>query len=77
MAEKKGYSMAEFRKLLQSWQSEPCKRGDYSHCPSADKAKAYLEKPDGSRQYFCWIGCPLLMLSDEDIGKVFREGRPC
>ncbi|GEM_PF-3269913 len=76
MAEKK-YSTERLRTLLKSWQSEPCKKGDYSKCPTADNAKAYLEKPDGSRQYFCWFGCPLLMLGDEDMKKVFMEGRPC
>lgn len=50
---------------LRKWQCEPCepcKNGDNSKCPKSieEGAKAYIEEPDGSRRYFCCVGCMLL-----------------
>ena len=54
------------RSYFQSQRCDKCKRGEPCGCTRKD-AKAYLEAPDGTRRYFCYMGCLLLLLDDENL----------
>jgi hypothetical protein len=47
--------------MWRSYQCAPCRRGDRSQCTAReDNARAFIERPDGTREYFCFAGCALL-----------------
>jgi hypothetical protein len=47
--------------MWKSYQCAPCRNGDRSKCGATlENAMAFVEKPNGEREYFCFAGCMLL-----------------
>jgi hypothetical protein len=56
------------REMFKEWQCDTCKKNGPGACSATEaNARAYIEMPDGSRKYFCQIGCLLMQLSDHDM----------
>ena len=67
-------NIQKIRDMLKQWQCTDCQSGNFSHCNHTfENGKAFMEKPDGTRQYFCNIGCLLLQLDDEDMTHVIES----
>lgn len=64
-SEREGISW--LREFFRSRQCDDCKAGRLCKCTRAD-AQAYLENLEtGERKYFCYVGCAMLQLDDEDF----------
>jgi hypothetical protein len=58
----------ELKEMLRQWQCPAAREGDYSKCTATEEnAMAVIENTEtGEKRYFCYIGCALLRVSEEE-----------
>ena len=64
------------------YQCPACRAGDRSQCQATrEDSRADMTAPDGTKKYYCFIGCALLDILDNSdnekatLDKLVREGR--
>ena len=65
--------LAKLRAILRRQQCAPCRSGKGKCSVTKENSNAYMERPDGSRTYYCWPGCILLQLDDVNMTKLVED----
>lgn len=65
----------EYREILKIGKCKNCQEGRFDLCQITEAqfkrhGGAFIQRPDGTRKYFCNLGCAVLILSNREMDHV-------